>query len=195
MPPARVAPGPAHPERGAPIPRRCSRYLARLVDRAAIVFLIQICPSPLPTRRAMVPTSSKSRGTHTARTRRRAPASLVPAGGRMRSGRSTRRSGGAFGGARSVGVACGEQEGRSRTPHVDRDDCDYYKYQHDGDTNGGRWRGGREGSRTAHAPASLLAFGFAGFTAVGLRFPSGRGEGADVGVGAGVGLKVLGKSS
>ncbi|KAJ7792093.1 hypothetical protein B0H14DRAFT_3565027, partial [Mycena olivaceomarginata] len=180
---------------GLPTPSAAPRFrgaaarTSRVWLRAAIVFFIQICPSPLPTRRAMVPTSSKSRGTHTARTRRKAPASLVPAGGRMRSGRSARRSGGAFGGAQSIGVACGEQEGRSRTPHMDRDNCDDYKYQHDGDTNGGRWRGGEGEPGLLTPPRRCLRLASQVSQRFGCGSRRGEGEGADVGVGAGVGIE------
>ncbi|KAJ7727703.1 hypothetical protein B0H14DRAFT_3518777 [Mycena olivaceomarginata] len=106
MPPARVAPGPVHPEPrvflAPPIPRRCSTYLARSVDRLRL-FLIpapticcagtcevriasrdgfQMCPFPLPTRRAMVMTSSKSQMTHTSSRAAKHPPPLVPAGGK-----------------------------------------------------------------------------------------------------------------
>ncbi|KAJ7898009.1 hypothetical protein B0H14DRAFT_2557521 [Mycena olivaceomarginata] len=159
---------------GLPTPSAAPRFrgaaarTSRVWLRAVIVFFIQICPSPVADSSRdganELEIARNPHGSHTSQSTR-----LACARGREDAKRAERSSsGGAFGGARSVGVARGGAGG--------------------GGVGRRTWTGTTvmiTSTNTMGTPTVSQRFG------CGSR--RGEGEGADVGVGAGWELKVVGE--
>ncbi|KAJ7366209.1 hypothetical protein DFH08DRAFT_797208 [Mycena albidolilacea] len=173
---SRVAPGPDHPERGAPIPRRCSTYLARWVDSCDCILYPNMPISVADSLRDganELEIARNPHGSHTSQSTRLACAREAGGALVVPAAHSAAREASA--------LRAGSRRGRSRTPHVDRDDCDDYKYQHEGDTNGGRWRGGEGEPGLLKPPRRCLRSASQVSQRLGCGFRRGEGEGANVG--------------
>ncbi|KAJ7787602.1 hypothetical protein B0H14DRAFT_2952506, partial [Mycena olivaceomarginata] len=149
MPPARVAPGPAHPEPRVFLAPRFRGAAAR----TSRVWLTELSLYPLSNahlRWRLVARWCRRAGNRGEPTRlahvAEHPPRLCPREGGCEAGGALVVPAAHLAAREGSALRAGSRRGRSRTPHVDRDDCDDYEYPHDGDANGGRW-GGRVGDQ------------------------------------------------
>jgi hypothetical protein len=220
MPPARVAPGPAHPEPRVFLASRFRGPAARTsrvwLTELRLYFLSKYAHLRCRLVARWCRQARKSQGTHTgSRTSR--STHLACARGREGAKRAERSS------SRRCVRRCARgrryvrgRRRRSQTPHVDRDDYDDYEYQHNATGDGAR-------SARSHAYPLPLALAFLGQSKpeweweqewepgplmpprrcmrsasqvsqrLGCGSRRGEGESADVGVGAGVRIEGVGE--